>query len=279
MNPDNTFLGAYLKVDRANHHIQSLIDNSQPLAPSMYELGWRPRSSGVALAQFGTSVPDPNKPVRELAYVPKQPVSNMLALIIGDAVHNLRAALDYAATAVVRAKNGDTQFVSFPFHEKRENLIETASPLNLIKAALSDADVQTFFRDTIKPYSDGNAELWTLTKIDKIDKHNFILPTVTIADVRHNGVVAIDGVTIGFNQIRGDANREHILYRMPVREGDAGKYNVDVAVEILFPQGKFFSGLPVIPTLTKLSQIVEQTLLAFEEFAVANGCPVGVKRS
>jgi hypothetical protein len=120
MNPDNTFFGAYLKVDRANHHIQTLHDLTEPLSPQFYALGWFPATNLPCGISIGGGVANPDKPLRELAYVPKQPISQLLALIIGDAIHNLRAALDYAATAVVRATDGDTKFVTFPFQTQGE---------------------------------------------------------------------------------------------------------------------------------------------------------------
>lgn len=42
-------------------------------------------------------------------------------LLLGDAIHNLRTALDHAATAIV----GCGDFVYFPFHERLENLLST----------------------------------------------------------------------------------------------------------------------------------------------------------
>jgi hypothetical protein len=144
---------------------------------------------------------------------------------------------------------------------------------------LPDADVEGFFRDTIKSYNGGNTDLWLLTKIDKIDKHNFIVPTVTTTGVKHANTVTINGNTMAFNQIHGNANAPLILYRMPVSDADAQQYKVDVSVQVLFPEGEYFGGSAVVPTLMKLSQIVTETLRAFEEFAVAGGAPVGVHRA
>jgi hypothetical protein len=273
MNPDNTFSGAYLKVARANYHINTLIDLTQPLASNFYEIGWRAATNLPCVIEFSGGGADPDVVVRELAYIPKQRISQHLALVIGDAVHNMRAALDYAATAVVRSTGGNAKYVYFPFHKVRENLV--ASSMRDIQTALPNADVEAFFRDVIKSYKGGAEGLWELTKIDKIEKHNFILPHVAIVGIRHVGtVVTCGGNTLSLNGVRGNADAQQVLYRMPISDVDMRKYDVNLSVEVLFPEGEFFGRLPVIPTLVKLSQTVKQALCTFEDFAVAAGAPV-----
>lgn len=45
--------------------------------------------------------PDDNTPGLYIHYRPVQPMPETIALAIGDAVHNLRAALDHLATGIV----------------------------------------------------------------------------------------------------------------------------------------------------------------------------------
>ena len=155
-HPDSTFRSAYLKAHRAQHHINSIIRMTQPLWPGFFDLEWRPPSKTPVGIIFEN--PETNSEVRDLTFAPKCRISEQLALAIGDAVHNLRASLDHAATTVVRAADrSSASFVTFPFHEKRENLV--ASSYGPIEAAFPNANVTEWIRDTIKPYRGGNTDL------------------------------------------------------------------------------------------------------------------------
>lgn len=279
MNPDNTFHGAYLKAARAAQHINELIKVSSPLHFSFYDLVWKEGSGNFAAVSYKSSKnPDPEKPMRELTFVPKASVSQNMALFIGDVIHNLRASLDYAATAVIRAAGGNTQFVTFPFHETRDQLQNVEQEgIKRLQDSLPNADVRKFFVDQIRPYNGGNTALWALTKLDKIDKHNFVVPTVTIVEARHENVVSVNGINNGNNLFHGNADREMVLYSMPISEADARSFKVRIIVNVDFPVGKYFSGLPVIPTLQDLHKTVYQTLCTFEDFCVAHGAAVAVQ--
>lgn len=272
---DNTFFGAFLKVQRANYHIKEIMEHSQPLAPHLYEITWIEAIGLPCGSSFASVSSDPESQVVELAFLPKQPIREYFALMIGDAIHNLRAALDYAATAVVRAAGKDTSFVTFPVHEEREKLVEAQTTgIRQIKAALPNADVEGFFQDTIKAYRDGNLPLWTIGKLDKIDKHNFILPTVSTATA-FNPIMGGRSGNINFMSLNSttmnDASRPFGLLRMDAADGLPDHDHVQVAGDIAFPYGLFFSGLKVIPTLTDASEVVLEALKALERFAIDNG--------
>ncbi len=278
MEPDNTFLGSYLKVERAKYHIQQLKHHIQPLTPWWFELSWikaigLPCSSSYAPVDLA---PDSN--VVELAFIPKRPIPQFLSIVIGDAIHNLRTALDYAATAVVRKAKGNTAFVTFPFHEDRDQF-KNAPPTGLkqLKLALPKSDVTKFFLDDIKPYKGGNTELWMLTKIDKIDKHNFILPVISIGNI-FQGMMIVDGP--GAQGIRlnarasNDASRPFAFVRVDGSNGLPAYSAAEITANITFPIGEFFSGAEVISTLEKLTTIVTKTLKDFEKFVVSSGLDV-----
>ena len=185
------------------------------------------------------------------------------ALIIGDAVHNLRASLDHWAAALVSETTGnpiDTR-VYFPFYGQGKTL-ESARGYSSIKQAAPD--VADFIRQKIKPGFDGDRNLWSITDLDNIDKHNFILPIVALASVtdlelRWPPDNFLKDVSAG-----GEATSPVRLIRAEV-PFSIGK-NFKTAVEITFPKGSLFENEPVIPTITKLGEVVTKTLDALEGF-------------
>lgn len=114
--------------------------------------------------------PQTGQPIYYLAEV--RDVPEELSLICGDALHNLRSALDYLACDLVRA-NGETptRNTGFPVLQKaplspKEDLF--ARRVKGMKQAAIDAiwDVQS--------YQGGDNVLWRLHSLDNIDKHKLL---------------------------------------------------------------------------------------------------------
>jgi hypothetical protein len=99
--------------------------------------------------------------------------------IIGDALHNLRAALDLMAVQLVRLNKKSDEDVYFPFSKSartfddafRRSKMNRASPkaITLLKS--------------LKPYSDGNYPLHSLHALDIMDKHQALIPTYDVIAV------------------------------------------------------------------------------------------------
>ena len=247
--------GPRLKVQRAYRHIDELAGRSEPLDRSLYEIVVDQRYSII-----GKAKPD----IFEATFIPKEPIPETFALIIGDAIHCLRSALDHVATETVRQARISDAFVNFPFAEERKDL-ESRTGFKRIQEAIPSGDVLSLFRSQICPYRDGNFDLWAITKLDNIDKHNFILPTVSVADIddinMRVGPHVMKDCGVG-----GDASEPIKLFRT---EGYPVTIQNDfkTRVEIRFPEGfDFFGGEEVVPTLRKLSQITSETLNSFERF-------------
>jgi hypothetical protein len=95
--------------------------------------------------------------------------------IAGDAVHNMRCALDHLTFHLVQVggtrnpklKWNDVRFPIFPsfdtYKANKTRKIDGMRP-EAIKAI-----------DALKPYKSGNDALWLLNKLDNADKHSFIL--------------------------------------------------------------------------------------------------------
>jgi hypothetical protein len=247
---DRRYQSARSKVKRANAHIDSLIGESAPLSKDLYEIRNGPWMSTMILRY-----PD----CFELAFRPKQPLTDHFGGIVGDAVNNLREALDYWANAAV-ATVGPPKRLHFPFAAKWDDLEASGSYVAIKKAF---PDFAEFVRKEIEPCRDRNLNVWAATSLCNDNKHDDFLPTVSVVSI-NNVNASFGGNVIKNCGIRGDANRPiHII-----RSGTpiAIDQNFSTSVEIAFPKGAVFEDQPVIPTLLNMSQVVSQTLDALDVF-------------
>jgi hypothetical protein len=104
------FRGSRLKIERANKHIQELCS--------------------VVTAFFQTDpyrIDIENNPYRGLSQVRFQftgALPSEVPLIIGDAVHNLRSALDLAVCHAISLGGGNpSKYTRFPFAENLDKLV------------------------------------------------------------------------------------------------------------------------------------------------------------
>ena len=170
MNSDR-FPFAREKVARAEHHIAELDREveaylaRQPVIVVVDE--WRqPRK--YQLAQFNI--------VREAL-----PVA--LVMVFGDAVHNLRSALDHLINEVVLERGLRPASVAFPFAKTLDSLGRQ------VREKMKD--VPNEFRDVVRriaPFQAGNASLWALHELDIEDKHRRILE-INVSAVGPQGTV------------------------------------------------------------------------------------------
>lgn len=156
------FEGSRLKVKRAQEHIADLNKFVESFRDTdFYEITRYPKNdAGYSRVFF-----------RIKNSVPKD-----IAPIIGDAVHNLRSALDLLAYEAVTCVSGKEEpDVHFPFSRDRQGLITTRQ-YRAIEA--SAPQIAIFIADTIKPYEAANKSLWGLSKLNILDKHRLLIPTI-----------------------------------------------------------------------------------------------------
>lgn len=241
----SVFGGAKLKVTRA----KGCIDELQSELATFTEGGF-----------YAIHV-QPHEGIKRIGIVPAKPIPDIFALIIGDAVHNLRAALDHLATATSRVGGGKGRDLFFPFHKERKNLVTDRAKLDPIELALAGS--KKLIIDTIQPYSDGNGrDLYALHCLDRIDKHNDLIVTVT-------------GILIGQLIVRTGAggrstfkdcmfNSQQPTYFLAVPDGEVTvEHDFKASLEIRFGQDIPFGKESVIPTLVQLSQRVAETIELF----------------
>src|SRR5260370_18770129 len=130
------FDGPKLKVKRAKKHISELIDVVAAYVNSDFCecVIQRNRDTGI----------------HELVIKVVKQTPCEIPLIIGDAVHNLRSALDILICDVVRnSGNTPTKHTKFPFRETRQELIDAING-GLVKT-VGDILV-TAIVDSVSPY-------------------------------------------------------------------------------------------------------------------------------
>jgi hypothetical protein len=154
------FDGARSKVDRADKHILEL----QAIVASLEQ--HYVASIEIDGATGGRSI---KYECPEFARFLTQ-----IALASGDAVHNLRSALDHAWVGTVDAlKLTATKWTKFPFSESSEALDNA-----LTARGIKDASPILFewLRTQVKPYPGGDDLLCALHYVDIMDKHKLLVP-------------------------------------------------------------------------------------------------------
>jgi hypothetical protein len=117
---------------------------------------------------------DPNTGDRTYHITDAIPIPASAPLIIGDAIHNLRSALDHLAYRLMivgQKSSGPFRRVYFPIAENGEKY-EVDSP-GKMEGMREDAKKAI---NEIQPYGGGSGEiLWHLHSLDVIDKHRLLI--------------------------------------------------------------------------------------------------------
>ena len=243
------FESARSKVKRANKHIDDLRAQLAAFSKSCLYLVFTKKDSddGMFVAT-----------IRQTAAVPED-----VPLLIGDAAHNLRAALDILMCDVLRHyKAVPSKHVKFPIFETRDQLVAA------VKGGQVNRECPPSVSDTLinnlQPYVGGAGDsLLKLHDLDIQDKHILIVPVFTVTEVRD--VVFID-----------TSGNSTIVRSLAISE--SGEFNpmassAEIKIEqygsattqVLFDKGCAFSGLKVIPALAELSQLVRAAIEKVEQ--------------
>jgi hypothetical protein len=233
--------GTHLKIDRAKQHIGNLD------AERVAFLGTNPYRG---VPKFDAKS---NRTEYILESLPEIPSS--IPLILGDAIHSLRTALDYLACELVRSAGVDPGQVYFPISETdKKYASESGGKTKGMPQAAKDEI------DKMRPYKGGNTGLWAIHKLDIIDKHR-LLPTIamrvghwtmTLSAEPTEFALAVApvleaGQTIGFISGNAVTNKE-----------------MNVTADIAFGEPDVIKGRPVIDTLTQLHDLVKAIVSHFD---------------
>jgi hypothetical protein len=247
------FYGSRLKVHRAEHHINDLeaifngyaIENVHGVRRKTH------RDRGIDPGtRLGGDLPH---------FVPA---------ILGDAVHNLRVALDYAYVALTRKNFGSVNdYTRFPFMQDRQTLVGTINGHKVKRKTPIPSDtVVKIIAEDIQPYVNGKLSLYELHRLDITDKHVILIPTQRVLKIDRLDVLdqhgrptggGISGISFILSN-QSDTNMSVVGFA----GGASGILhgNPKDAVLVIFDKGQPFEDKGVIDTLRMLTKNVTVAL-------------------
>jgi len=239
------FRDARLKIQRANKHIsdiQSIVLSLPDRYVSSVETD--PRTRGQSIKH---ECPGIDETLVELS------------LIAGDAIHNLRASLDYAWVEIFQhLRLPVTKYTRFPFRDTAEALEGALfeRKLNTIASEFFNCMVTT-----IKPYPGGDDLLCALHELDITDKHLLrikVSPDSSIEGfvVQNEHGTLIEGGTWGSNEV----GPKHVDFEPKIHVKDNGK----ISVSVVFDDTSILSGSQISDELTTFSMLIMSYLRLIE---------------
>jgi len=239
-----------LKIERANRHIDDLAAVCKSFLDSTpYALG-RETDSATGYYHFnitGVQAPPPE-----------------VGLIAGDAIHNLRSALDHLACHLVIANgNAPSRQTCFPIFDS----VEKYQAMDARKVrGMSQGAIDAI--EAAKPYQGGNEALYTLHELDIADKHHSLLITL----------VAVGEATINVNTtLRNFKAPPFALphFQEPLKDGDVFfvcepgvEHYTKIDFDIALIEPDIIRGRPLVKMLGQIVQHVNNTVDSFETFLV-----------
>lgn len=163
-----------------------------------------------------------------------------MGAIVGDIVHNLRAALDLTACEMVRAAGESDKDVYFPSSRTADELNKAISGGHFHRAGPAAIELLR----SVEPYKNG--PLRTLHDLDIHDKHRALIPQVLSAA----------SPVMRMRDDDGSIN--------PTVMGDPTAAS---EVWLVFPADTGPDGRELVPTLYGLVEVVEGVIEAFRSLA------------
>lgn len=255
--------GARSKIERAKHHISDLeAAISSFLALSPYALTPEYYAEQNVTAYFLDTF---------------SPVPDEISLLIGDAAHNLRTALDFLAYALARNANPTTTLnhIYFPI-SKSFSHYKAELPGKTKGIAQESVDAIT----AIQPYGGGNDDLWGLHLLDIIDKHKLLVTAAIVTD-KMWFTVDTESVNNAFRHVFSlppiSIPQQAINFPAPPQiqspkkgallHSIGGNHEADKDIHFTFgltlEEPDIFKGKPIVPTLRQLASLVDSIVGSF----------------
>ena len=201
-----------------------------------------------------------------IKFVLTEPAPDDLVLIAGDCLYNLRASLDYLATATARLKNPNAKGVHFPFSGDAKEFMAsgTQRKINNFPAAARP------IIEGLKPYKGGNDLLWAINRVRNEDGHVFLIPLGTLGKVQSVSFMKIHNMEIL------DLKEMHRLDEgipfaklqqgsvFKPREGFEDKAKIKIVGQVAFGDVDIVQGQPAVTTLNKMRDLCTNITDIFE---------------
>jgi hypothetical protein len=243
------FEGSRQRINRANQHIRDLKAALEAYCKTDFC-----RIGVEADQKVGVSV---------LGLEIKRQLPGDVPLMLGDAVHNLRAALDSLACDIVRSgQKQPTRYTRFAFESSQEKLV-TSLAAGTLKAARPD--LLDLIVGTIKPYKGGDDSLYGLNELDIDERNRPIVPVFAVIALHTVSIRDEDKNIIKIGKLDVGAHGEFTVAKTsgPVQLANYAS----ASFQALFDKGHPFEGEPVVPTLQRLSQLVSGVVDTIQQAA------------
>ena len=241
-NPPPIFTGAKSKIKRADHHIEDLKSHLGIfIARKPYRL----------VPGFD---PDGGQPIIQIKY--KEAIPDGFAVVIGDAVHNLRTALDHMIWELVGFGRKPHPNLKFPTAKNRTSFEGACKGLKARDPSVTD------ILKALEVFPGGKGEsLYYLSLLDNADKHLALTPILELAKASVR-VLWPDGNSQAWSITVLGTNSELVSIE-DISKGGHVEFHDDATATPDIYFGKAAQGFQrkaVIPTLRNLSNVVSQTL-------------------
>jgi hypothetical protein len=240
-----------LKVERAKKHILDLDQRIRAFCDSNpYTIAAKPHPlAAIAHTTLYVATVDP---------VPED-----LALIIGDAIHNLRSSLDHLAWQLVEAGGGvPNKSTYFPICQSSHQYVSAMGSGDL--ARIPPGAEHALF--VIQPYVTGIDTLSILHELDIFDKHRLLITAISTLD--RWGVDLARSRTLWFDKNRFIAlTPNHDIVNIPTSTYERQRHeDFKLGVDIAFSEPKIVEGIMVVSLLSKIADFVDGVVTDFEPF-------------
>jgi hypothetical protein len=245
MPKNKLFLNSKLKLDRAKKHIIELNNDIINYVKS--------KPYRVVIES------DPKSPNHLWTLRVRHEVPCHFSAIIGDAIHNMRSALDLLASDLVRANNGNVKNVYFPFANDANSLEDA---IEIRKIARAGEDVVNIIR-SLKPYKGGNDRLRAIHDLDITDKHKALIPSLHHVGIKNFAMSNHTGGSLIINLRCGPIKDGMVLMSLPPANNvKIGQY-FQPSFHITFGEGQPLEGTPLLETLEDFAKIVDEIISTF----------------
>jgi hypothetical protein len=251
ISPKEKFYGPKLKIERAKQHISDLnLQITKFVKRNPYFLRVEPEPPRNAIELKG----DPKR--CHLTIRVREELTPCIPLTLGDAIHNLRSALDLLAYDLLRGISGVKEnHIKFPFGANQSHFEGAVKNGQICLAGSKVVDVML----STKAYPGGNDPLYSLHDLDITDKHFEML------EIGSTGLMPTIRGNINIIDCRISPLKDGVVFAaMPTPGNCKFGDEFDVGVEIHFAKGLPFERESIVPTLFQLVKLVEDIVTEFE---------------
>jgi hypothetical protein len=185
-----------------------------------------------------------------------------LSLIIGDVIHNLHTALDFAwvSTIEINAPEINSKFTKFPVRKTREEL---EAALRGVKVDILSPALFTLIVSDIQPFEAGQSGvIYPLHELDISDKHLLLLELVPYAGIKGIVIRDKDGQIFRGSGMTVQSSGPYIVpFERDTEIEDKGELSVAITVK----DAGIFHGLEVLDMLSGFSQYVNYVVHLLEK--------------